>query len=71
MLFKTRQMTKEEAMDNAVRKFYDFLMATNELKRFGVTIDNHNTFKGDVSTAELRDELVKKFNNAAKDAFGK
>lgn len=69
-MLKTKKESK--AIDKVTKKFYEFLEACEELKRAtGISIQNHNTFRGDYTTEGLRDELVIRFNNASKEVFKK
>ena len=69
MMFGTNEIN---AMDKVTRKFYEFLEACQELtEETGVRIKNHNTFIGNDDSEAIRNDLVRRFNNAAKDVFGK
>lgn len=68
-MFTTNEIN---VMDKVTRKFYEFLEACQELtKETGVTIKNHNTFVGNDNSEAIRNDLVRRFNNASKDVFGK
>lgn len=69
-MLKTKKEIK--AMDKVTKKFYEFLEACEELRRAtGISVKNHNTFVGDYTTEDLRNDLVQRFNNASKDVFGR
>lgn len=68
-MFKTKT---EKAMDNLVKKYYEFMLAAKELEDVtGIATINHNTIQSNESQAENREYLVRRLNNAAKDALGK
>lgn len=68
-MFKTKT---EKAMDKLVRKYYEFMIAVKELENVsGISIINHNTIQSNESQAENREYLVRRFNNASRDALGR
>lgn len=68
-MFKTKI---DKAMDKMVKAHYEFMKAVKELEDCsGIVTKNSNTFLSTEEMAANREELVRRINNAAKDALGK
>ncbi len=68
-MFKTKI---DKAIDKVVKAHYEFMKAVKELEDCsGIVTKNSNVFLSNDEMAANREELVRRINNASKDALGK
>ena len=68
-MFKTKI---DKAMDKMVKAHYEFMKAVKELEDCsGIVTKNSNMFLSTEEMSSNREELVRRINNATKDALGK